>query len=435
MFLFQTVSVIRRNASEYGKELFGGPLLPRKQGQFTLRTLCCPDLGPRPVERLEGILRRSPPMDLVVMPEYSLFPSVAQDPWPIILSQLQNLAKLYRINIAVGTVPHTSEVPFEGRTVEVNGSALVMINNKGKIVGRRIKTIGSDSFTPPPGYDPQALERMRAAFRSWAVERAAPFTLKTKDNYVFTALPFVCADSGDEQLWAKFRNQKFDVYLWSTVNGDDAWATAVTRLIQTGQPLQERAYSWFVDLIRNNGLIKQDGVVLISHNDSAIQMRGTGAYYLFQNDEAINNDLFTHKYAADRLIVLSPTAEGKPSGIYAEFRLIGEKDDREPYEGSDGESGQKNARINMGAIYGKSTIFPNPSNGLVAVSFVLKREAEVSLAVYDSIGRKAGELPPVSFPKGSHSFSFDTSRLASGTYFAVLTADGKDLTNKMVVVR
>ncbi len=60
----------------------------------------------------------------------------------------------------------------------------------------------------------------------------------------------------------------------------------------------------------------------------------------------------------------------------------------------------------------------------------------VTLTVYNVMGQKVAEvLTGVSFQAGRHEVQFDASRLASGTYVYRLTAEGVELSRKMVLVK
>ncbi len=61
--------------------------------------------------------------------------------------------------------------------------------------------------------------------------------------------------------------------------------------------------------------------------------------------------------------------------------------------------------------------FPNPFNPSTRISFDLKSAANVSVEVYDLLGRRVLAVPAQQFPVGAeHSIVVDASQLASGTY-------------------
>jgi endonuclease/exonuclease/phosphatase family metal-dependent hydrolase len=81
--------------------------------------------------------------------------------------------------------------------------------------------------------------------------------------------------------------------------------------------------------------------------------------------------------------------------------------------------------------------YPNPFNPNTNISFTLPERADVSLKVYDVMGRQVATLANNrSFTGGTHTLSFDASTLASGMYIYRLTMDnGMTLSRKMMIVK
>ena len=81
--------------------------------------------------------------------------------------------------------------------------------------------------------------------------------------------------------------------------------------------------------------------------------------------------------------------------------------------------------------------YPNPFNPNTNISFTLPERADVSLKVYDVMGRQVATLANNrSFTGGSHTLSFDASTLASGMYIYRLKMDnGMTLSRKMMIVK
>lgn len=78
---------------------------------------------------------------------------------------------------------------------------------------------------------------------------------------------------------------------------------------------------------------------------------------------------------------------------------------------------------------------PNPFNPTTVIGYSLSVTGQASLQVYDLGGRPVATLVNGMVERGAHSVTFDASDLASGVYFAVLTADGAVDTKKMVLIR
>jgi len=79
--------------------------------------------------------------------------------------------------------------------------------------------------------------------------------------------------------------------------------------------------------------------------------------------------------------------------------------------------------------------YPNPFNPATVIRFALPTSGEVSAAVYDITGRKVRELVSGVMEAGYHSVPFDASELSSGVYMYQITAGGKTLTGKMIMMK
>ncbi len=79
--------------------------------------------------------------------------------------------------------------------------------------------------------------------------------------------------------------------------------------------------------------------------------------------------------------------------------------------------------------------YPNPFNPSTNISFTLPEAGIVSLKVYNVLGQEVATLANQRFGSGSHSLSFDASRLSSGVYIYRLQAGNKVQTKKMLLVK
>jgi hypothetical protein len=79
--------------------------------------------------------------------------------------------------------------------------------------------------------------------------------------------------------------------------------------------------------------------------------------------------------------------------------------------------------------------FPNPAAQGTTIRYQLPRSAEVRLVAYDITGRHVATLVSGRQEPGRKEVTFDTSRLASGTYLVHLTAGGTMHTQKVTVVK
>jgi dienelactone hydrolase len=79
--------------------------------------------------------------------------------------------------------------------------------------------------------------------------------------------------------------------------------------------------------------------------------------------------------------------------------------------------------------------FPNPFNPKTVIVYQLTVGSDVTLAVYDLLGREVEVLVNERQTPGQYTVSFDGSKLVSGIYFYRLTTDSFILTRKMIVLK
>jgi len=77
--------------------------------------------------------------------------------------------------------------------------------------------------------------------------------------------------------------------------------------------------------------------------------------------------------------------------------------------------------------------YPNPFNPTTTIPFKLSSRSNVTLQVYDILGREVAQV--INGPKeaGAHSVAFDSGTLASGVYYYQLNAAGSVQIRKMIV--
>ena len=79
--------------------------------------------------------------------------------------------------------------------------------------------------------------------------------------------------------------------------------------------------------------------------------------------------------------------------------------------------------------------YPNPFNSQTSIAFDLPVDSEVRLEVYNVVGQRIATLVDGPQPAGSHTVSFDASRLASGVYVYRIQAGSYVKTHKMTLVK
>jgi len=90
---------------------------------------------------------------------------------------------------------------------------------------------------------------------------------------------------------------------------------------------------------------------------------------------------------------------------------------------------------NLPAEYRLFPAYPNPFNVRATIAYDLPKSGTVSLRVYDMLGRTAVVLTDGFVAAGSHRVTIDGTNLASGVYFARLSAGTYIQTTKLVLLK
>ncbi|HAX48849.1 MAG TPA: peptidase S8, partial [Bacteroidetes bacterium] len=79
--------------------------------------------------------------------------------------------------------------------------------------------------------------------------------------------------------------------------------------------------------------------------------------------------------------------------------------------------------------------YPNPFNPVTNIKFSIPKSGNVSLKVYDILGREVAELVDEFKPQGNYLVDFNASFLSSGVYFYRLETSEFTEVKKMVLVK
>ena len=104
-----------------------------------------------------------------------------------------------------------------------------------------------------------------------------------------------------------------------------------------------------------------------------------------------------------QLVPVTPVADKSPSGMITDFIL--------------------------------SQNFPNPFNPITTIAYQITKPGQVSLKVFDILGREVAMLVNSEQPQGLYTQRFDASQFSSGIYFYQLIAPGVNETRKMLITK
>ena len=79
--------------------------------------------------------------------------------------------------------------------------------------------------------------------------------------------------------------------------------------------------------------------------------------------------------------------------------------------------------------------YPNPYNNSTKISYEIPVQSNVSIILYDALGREVATLVNEVNPGGKHQFSFVENNLVSGVYFYTLRAGNYSQTKKMILLK
>jgi hypothetical protein len=79
--------------------------------------------------------------------------------------------------------------------------------------------------------------------------------------------------------------------------------------------------------------------------------------------------------------------------------------------------------------------YPNPFNPSTTIEFALPKSGQVSLIIFDVLGREVGTLLDKRMEMGRYSINFNAARLASGVYFYKLQTSEYTETKKMMFIK
>ena len=79
--------------------------------------------------------------------------------------------------------------------------------------------------------------------------------------------------------------------------------------------------------------------------------------------------------------------------------------------------------------------YPNPFNPSTKIDYSLSSKSNVSLKIYDMLGREVANLVNATQEAGNHSINFNASKLASGMYVYTLRSGNNVMSKKMMLLK
>lgn len=100
-----------------------------------------------------------------------------------------------------------------------------------------------------------------------------------------------------------------------------------------------------------------------------------------------------------------------------------------------GKSGLESEKELLPTEYTLYQNYPNPFNPTTTIKYDLPNTSDVSLIIYDILGRKVKELVNTKQQAGRYEIQFNASNLASGVYIYQLIADKYFSSRKMILLK
>ncbi|MHB1050976.1 MAG: T9SS type A sorting domain-containing protein [Bacteroidota bacterium] len=209
------------------------------------------------------------------------------------------------------------------------------------------------------------------------------------------------------------------IFMKDTVAGNSVFNEGETKII-----------SWIYKHVGGGGIVDYYYVTIISWADSGGTIEPAGEFQVpnhgvktftvtpdsgYQIDSVVVNNV--NRGAVTAFTFQSPDVD---QFIRAYFSPI-----------TSSVGNEKNIPLTM-ALYDN---YPNPFNPTTTIHYDLDRDADVSIEVYDMLGRRVGSLIHEYKKAGKHTAAFDGSRLSSGTYYYKMTAGNYTAVKKMVLMK
>jgi hypothetical protein len=236
-------------------------------------------------------------------------------------------------------------------------------------------------------------------------------------------------------------------YVQATAVGDDipSRLTATAGSVITG-PMEEKFLTLGVDSLdydpyyEFSGAVSNwiDGFDVISGQDVDAQVETRGIGYV---DSVVTLPCATHRVlpAGNKIVFFAfdPLAlDTSPYGAnYYWLGLDPTSPQIQVLNWFGIESGVEKLVGNNPAKFALSQNYPNPFNPTTTITYSVPQRSNVTLKVYDMLGREVMNLVTGMKDKGTYEVSFDASNLASGLYIYSISAGSFSASRKMMLLK
>ena len=85
--------------------------------------------------------------------------------------------------------------------------------------------------------------------------------------------------------------------------------------------------------------------------------------------------------------------------------------------------------------YSLSQAYPNPFNPITRIDFSIPTDSNVSIKVYDILGKQVASLADEYYGSGYHTLIWNANEYSSGIYFVKMIAENFIATQKLMLVK
>lgn len=180
----------------------------------------------------------------------------------------------------------------------------------------------------------------------------------------------------------------------------------------------------------------QIDVRVLTENNGGILIAGTKSSGLFTSDDdgktwtSTNTGFNSHVVFGNNFATVSGIVTDRNGDVYAASNFAGGVFKFESHATPIQKQEQRQpTTFSLGQNY------PNPFNPTTNIPIRLEQSGEVTLTVFDILGRKVETLLDKNMHAGTFHISFDASKLSSGIYFYRLKAGKNIMTRKMLLLK